>query len=206
MNMADRIQYLRKINGISQEELADKIGVSRQAVSKWESEQSIPDIEKIITMSDLFEVTTDYIIKGIETSKTGEKQIDAGIFAAVSTALNFIGLIVSAAMWYEKQVPMALVAGLIFMALGCVVFGIIGLTYSAKATRDKAKNRFWSFNVWILTFIPLSFIYNVLFSGIVAPYPILTGNTVLFFLFWFIYIAICLCVDIAVIKHEHAKI
>lgn len=38
MNMADRIQYLRKTNGISQEELADKLGVSRQAVSKWESE------------------------------------------------------------------------------------------------------------------------------------------------------------------------
>ena len=40
MNMADRIQLLRKSKGISQEELADKIGVSRQAVSKWESEQS----------------------------------------------------------------------------------------------------------------------------------------------------------------------
>lgn len=41
MNMTDRIQTLRKYMGISQEELADKIGVSRQAVSKWESEQSI---------------------------------------------------------------------------------------------------------------------------------------------------------------------
>lgn len=40
MNMADRIQHLRKIKGISQEELADKVGVSRQAVSKWESEVS----------------------------------------------------------------------------------------------------------------------------------------------------------------------
>ncbi len=44
MNMADRIQYLRKSNGISQEELADRVGVSRQAVSKWESEQSMPDL------------------------------------------------------------------------------------------------------------------------------------------------------------------
>ena len=66
MNIADRIQYLRKQNGYSQEELADKVGVSRQAVSKWESEQSIPDLEKVIIMSELFEVTTDYILKGIE--------------------------------------------------------------------------------------------------------------------------------------------
>lgn len=41
MNIGDRIQHLRKSKGISQEELADKIGVSRQAVSKWESEQSV---------------------------------------------------------------------------------------------------------------------------------------------------------------------
>lgn len=66
MNIADRIQYLRKQKGYSQEELADKTGVSRQAVSKWESEQSTPDLEKIIAMSELFEVTTDYILKGIE--------------------------------------------------------------------------------------------------------------------------------------------
>lgn len=66
MNLSDRIQYLRKQKGLSQEELADKIGVSRQAVSKWENEQTTPDLEKIISMSELFEVTTDYILKGIE--------------------------------------------------------------------------------------------------------------------------------------------
>lgn len=52
MTIADRIQNLRKTKGISQEELADKIGVSRQAVSKWESEQSTPDVEKIILLSE----------------------------------------------------------------------------------------------------------------------------------------------------------
>ena len=78
MNIADRIQYLRKQKGLSQEELADKIGVSRQAVSKWESKQSTPDLDKIIVMSDLFEVTTDYILKGIEpVSTTSKKTIKA---------------------------------------------------------------------------------------------------------------------------------
>lgn len=66
MNVADRIQNLRKIKGISQEQLAEAIGVSRQAVSKWESEQSTPDLDKIVLMSDFFEVTTDYLLKGIE--------------------------------------------------------------------------------------------------------------------------------------------
>lgn len=76
MNMADRIQYLRKTKGFSQEELADQVGVSRQAVSKWESEQSTPDIERIIIMSELFVVTTDYILKGIEPAQmTNRKTI-----------------------------------------------------------------------------------------------------------------------------------
>lgn len=75
MNMSDRIQYLRKQKGYSQEELADKVGVSRQAVSKWESEQSTPDLEKIIIMSELFEVTTDYILKGIEPASTANRKL-----------------------------------------------------------------------------------------------------------------------------------
>ena len=66
MTIADRIQSLRKQKGMSQIELADAIGVSRQAVSKWESEQAIPDLDKIIAMSEIFGTTTDYLLKGIE--------------------------------------------------------------------------------------------------------------------------------------------
>ena len=53
MIFADKLIQLRKKNGLSQEELADKVGVSRQAVSKWESAQSIPDIDKVIALSGL---------------------------------------------------------------------------------------------------------------------------------------------------------
>lgn len=63
MILADKIIRLRKKNGWSQEELADKMNVSRQAVSKWESAQSIPDLEKILQLSVLFGVTTDYLLK-----------------------------------------------------------------------------------------------------------------------------------------------
>ena len=96
MTMADRIQYLRKTKGLSQEELADQVGVSRQSVSKWESEQSSPDLEKIIIMSELFEVTTDYILKGIEpvaiTSKKTVYSLYLGfavIFATIAGIWSF---------------------------------------------------------------------------------------------------------------------
>jgi len=63
MILADKIMTLRKKNGWSQEELAEKMNVSRQAVSKWESAQSVPDLEKILQLSNLFGVTTDYLLK-----------------------------------------------------------------------------------------------------------------------------------------------
>ncbi len=63
MILADKIIRLRKKNGWSQEELANKMNVSRQAVSKWESAQTIPDLEKILLLGALFGVTTDYLLK-----------------------------------------------------------------------------------------------------------------------------------------------
>ena len=63
MILADKIIKLRKKSGMSQEELAERMGVSRQAVSKWESAQSIPDLDKILMLSSLFSVTTDYLLK-----------------------------------------------------------------------------------------------------------------------------------------------
>ena len=63
MILADKITELRKKNGWSQEELADKLGVSRQSISKWESAQSVPDMSRILKMSELFGVSTDLLLK-----------------------------------------------------------------------------------------------------------------------------------------------
>ena len=63
MILADKIVTLRKRAGWSQEELAAQLGVSRQSVSKWEGAQSVPDMQKVVQMSRLFGVTTDYLLK-----------------------------------------------------------------------------------------------------------------------------------------------
>ena len=63
MILADKIVSLRKKAGWSQEELAEQLGVTRQSVSKWEGTQSVPDMDKVVQMSRLFGVTTDYLLK-----------------------------------------------------------------------------------------------------------------------------------------------
>ena len=63
MILADKIMTLRKKAGWSQEELAGQLGVTRQSVSKWEGAQSVPDLDKVVQMSRLFGVSTDYLLK-----------------------------------------------------------------------------------------------------------------------------------------------
>jgi len=62
MNIGEKIYQLRKASGLSQEALAEKIGVTRQAVSKWESGTSVPELETVVTLSRTFGVTTDYLL------------------------------------------------------------------------------------------------------------------------------------------------
>ncbi|MDL2253851.1 helix-turn-helix domain-containing protein, partial [Ruminococcaceae bacterium OttesenSCG-928-I18] len=135
MNMADRIQYLRKTNGISQEELADKVGVSRQAVSKWESEQSLPDLEKINIMSDYFGVTTDYILKGIEPVADKEQkssELTSKILYIASTAFIAIGLFCAFAGWHETQTMDTIWGSMIIQAVGIAGYFIGRLLSPAK--------------------------------------------------------------------------
>lgn len=63
MTLSEKIMNLRKKNGWSQEELAERLDISRQSVSKWESGESVPTLEKLIRISEIFEVSTDYLLK-----------------------------------------------------------------------------------------------------------------------------------------------
>ena len=204
MNMADRIQSLRKAKGISQEQLADKIGVSRQAVSKWESEQSTPDIEKVILLSEFFDVTTDYLLKGIEPvvndSTIKKYRLNAMIFSIIGTALNLMGVIATAMIWYEEQKVAEAVSGVFLIIFGCMIYGV-GMVISDVETKSKAKRIFVLVNVWIIMFMPLSILHNYLTSGyVMAPYPVIIGSTAKYALFWIIYIAVGVVVDFIICR------
>ena len=69
MNLADKILKLRKENNMSQEELAEKLQVSRQAISRWEMSSAMPDAINILQISKLFKVTTDYLLNDDYTNE-----------------------------------------------------------------------------------------------------------------------------------------
>lgn len=78
MTTGEKLTQLRKQNNITQEELADHLGVSRQSVSKWESDIAYPETEKIIKLSELYHVCVDYLLKDGETEPTKPEQSCTG--------------------------------------------------------------------------------------------------------------------------------
>lgn len=63
MNLAEKIMFERKKTGLSQEQLADKLGITRQAISKWEAGSAVPELSKLLALSEVFGVSIDYLVK-----------------------------------------------------------------------------------------------------------------------------------------------
>ena len=194
MNLSDRIQYLRKARGISQEGLADQLGVSRQAVSKWESEQSMPDLDKIISMSDYFEVTTDYLLKGIEpvVQKEEEQSIEhrriaSNICYQLSLALAGLGIILSIILADFLKISVLLTPVLIVQGVGLLVWGT-GHNLSEVRPSFQVKLAL----ILFLLFVPLGFLSNVLFPlGKIFPYPTSLAASLTFVTFYLI-LGVCI--------------
>jgi len=202
MNLSDRIQYLRKARGISQEGLADQLGVSRQAVSKWESEQSMPDLDKIISMSDYFEVTTDYLLKGIEpvVQKEEEQSIKHRRIASnicYQLSLGFIGLgiILSIILADFLKISILLTPVLIVQGVGLLVWGT-GRNLSEVRPSFQVKLAL----ILFLLFVPLGFLSNVLFPlGKIFPYPTSLAASLTFVTF---YLILGVCISLFLKKQD----
>ena len=89
MTFGEKIQKLRKEAGLSQEDLSYQLGVSRQAISKWERDNGYPEPEKIVRMSKIFNVTLDYLLND-EGTQTPEPAAEQGIYVSREMADGFL--------------------------------------------------------------------------------------------------------------------
>ncbi|RSI38984.1 helix-turn-helix domain-containing protein [Streptococcus sanguinis] len=202
MNLSDRIQYLRKARGISQEGLAEQLGVSRQAVSKWESEQSMPDLDKIISMSDYFEVTTDYLLKGIEPVVQKEEEqsikhrrIASNICYQLSLGFVGLGIILSIILADFLKISILLTPVLIVQGVGLLVWGT-GRNLSEVRPSFQVKLAL----ILFLLFVPLGFLSNVLFPlGKIFPYPTSLAASLTFVTF---YLILGVCISLFLKKQD----
>lgn len=179
MNIGERIYELRRKNSMSQEDLAEKMNVSRQSISKWESSQSVPEVERIIQLSNIFNVSTDWILKG-ENSKKQKSQSNKNNLKSVqtvSTALNYTGFVIGAFILFEKQAVWSVAVPIVFSILSLAIYFAVYSDSENTNEKKQSLNTFIKVNIfifsfWILLFIPciivirafsvLSFIPNFL--------------------------------------------
>lgn len=125
MILADKIIENRKKNGWSQEDLAEKLGVSRQSVSKWESAQAIPDLKKILQLSEVFGVSTDYLIRDEieEVPALEQAPVDNGLEETVRSvsmeeAVSFLKYNETASRWISTGVMLCILSPVLLVLLG----------------------------------------------------------------------------------------
>lgn len=92
MKFNEKLLSIRKMKGLSQEELGMELQVSRQTISKWESGQSYPDFQKLVMLSDYFDMTIDELVKDIDVQDVRDKNLTdekvASIYLDVETVKN----------------------------------------------------------------------------------------------------------------------
>ena len=167
MTYAEKIQHIRKHHELSQEQMAEKLSVSRHTISRWETGQSMPDIDKILLISELFSVSTDYLLKDdIDNSigKLTDYQTIKIVFL-VSTILIFGGLIVSFFGWREYRTHRPVILGLILGILGCVCLEVFHPRGTDRVLLRDMRRKFYSVNIWLLLPTPFYIATELIYSA-----------------------------------------
>lgn len=155
MSIGNRIYELRSKHNLSQEELANELQVSRQTISKWESEQSLPDTDRLIALCNYFKVSSDYLLFAKEDKKeVSYEWINAFL-------LSIVGFIVTIALWYQFQLASLLGVGLIIQ-----LFGFVGYIIGNRMPKLMYLC-FWGLQL----IVPLSILISLFMFRIPYPYP-----------------------------------
>lgn len=187
MKLSDKLVGLRKSAGMSQEELAEKLNVSRQAVSRWEMGTAMPDAANILQLSKLFHVTTDYLLNEEYESDADLPQVRA--VKADGVHQGMILLVTLEVMSLILQFTAAIVLqSTFFTVLSFLPFvaAIGGFEYAyqkkADAQNEKTRQlrrRFYEISVWLGLYFPLRLLVQAVMNCYPRPYDTLVLEGVL---------------------------
>lgn len=155
MKFYEKLYEVRKKAGMTQNDLADKLNVSRQAVSRWEMGTAMPDVENLVAISDLFGVSLDYLLKDSvsplqqanERTPQPEKNDSSesaqkGSWLLLLIATPLIGLSLLLNGWlFEKEILINIGLAMIGVSFGLLVVGSIGLMVYLGVKKLKANKK-----------------------------------------------------------------
>lgn len=186
MNISEKLLTLRKQHNLSQEDLAEKLGVSRQAISRWETEQVLPDTANIIRLSKLYHVSADYLLNDeyeeendIPVVKRAEDRATKSSFMQMSyilsSAMNIISLLTGIAGYFiSKSVAIVLVSMVIaIISISCFEASLVKYCEDGK---NIYRKKYYDITVWIVCFIPVCSIFTVIYPFITSHQSIFSSD------------------------------
>ena len=201
MTFGEKLQALRRERGWSQEDLASEIPISRQAVSKWESSAAVPDTENVLRLSDIFGVSTDYLLRE-ELTGDGDlpavKRREAELREEKDRTVTMIVLVAVLALAFFWQVFGSLVYQnhlivLLGMTAHIVTIVVFEAVYQRQSGTDGAKQwrrQFYQISVWLVALFPLSALTRAFW----ALYPRSHSAMAEWLSPFFLYLPLCLAV------------
>ncbi|MBR2614028.1 MAG: helix-turn-helix transcriptional regulator [Clostridia bacterium] len=151
MTIGNRITELRKALGLSQEDLADKLGVSRQAVSKWETDVSAPDAFNLIALSKVLQTNVEYIVTGKEV-KDVNVEVKNNTDKNHRSNLSILGFIL-----LGGGILMAII-GMFLDFIWCLIGGFVAVTGIIFALVQKKKHFLIAFPILIVVIAVVIFL------------------------------------------------
>lgn len=147
MTLGERLTELRKKANLSQEDIAEKIGVSRQTISKWELDQSLPDFDKILPLCKLYNITSDELLTGRKTDSNNDnmeynlmtdEEINKKTAIAVSQS---VGLFILSVIWIVIGSSIKFISGEVLVGIFLLIVGIgvVNLIYRLSVLPEKSS-------------------------------------------------------------------
>lgn len=191
MNLSEKIVILRKSNGWSQEDLAEKINVSRQAISRWEGGTAQPDASNILQLSRLFGVTTDYLlndefssdddlpkVKEVRNNNLSQFMVYLITLEVMDLILQFMCTVVL------QNIVFAVLSFIPFVAL----IGAFEFAHRKKASENSEstiafRKKFYKISAWLGLYFPIRFLTKALATFYPRPYSTIVLECVILALY-----------------------
>ena len=141
--LGEKLLDLRKSKGLSQEEVADKLGVTRQTVSKWETDQSTPDFDKIAPLCKLYDISADELLTGVIIEKEEKEEVvntNTEGKRAFGICLGIFLYFVAVA-WIMTSIPVLMINPVLASAIFILIIGAATITIIYSCTMYKKKKK-----------------------------------------------------------------
>ncbi|MBQ8856763.1 MAG: helix-turn-helix transcriptional regulator [Lachnospiraceae bacterium] len=178
MKLSEKIVRLRKINGWSQEDLAEKINVSRQAISRWEGGTAQPDASNILQLSKLFGVTTDYLLNDEYESDNDLPKVREVKSDGVHQIMIFmvtLEIMILIIQFMSTVILQNVFFGILSFVPFVAVIGGFEYAYQKKSseaneTTKVFRKKFYKISAWLGAYFPVRFLVTILAHFYPRPY------------------------------------